>query len=446
MPPQNIEAERAVLGSMLIAQEAVIDCIDILSADAFYRTAHKNIFAVIKNLFAENEAVDIVTVSEKLKQKKELKSIGGFDYLSRLVDEVVSAANVTYYAKIVQDKYLLRQLIKISTGLIDESYDESKDARHLIDAAEQEVFNIRQANATTGFVSMADMVENSIDTIETLCNQEGKVSGISTGFRDLDKILSGLHSGNLVVVAGRPSMGKTSFGLNIARHIGLNKKVPVGIFSLEMSMKDLMMRMLCSEAKVESSRVRDGYIGKGEWASLTTAAGKIKESRIFIDDTPSITPMEMKARARRLKAEHPDLALIVVDYLQLMPGEPGSGYDNRQQEITFISRSLKILAKEIDVPVMALSQLSRAPEKRSGDSRPRLSDIRESGAIEQDADVVLFLFRPSYYKNQAEVMPEEENIAKVIIGKQRNGPTGEIEMVFQKEYTQFKDLARREEF
>ncbi|MDA3793397.1 MAG: replicative DNA helicase [Elusimicrobia bacterium] len=446
MPPQNLEAERAVLGSMLIDQAAVIDCIDILNAHAFYRTPHKNIFAVIKDLFAENEAVDIVTVSEKLKKKKELKGVGGFDFLSRLVDEVVSSANVTYYAKIVKDKYLLRQLIKISTDLIEESYDESKDARQLIDAAEQGVFNIRQENVTTGFQSMADMIENSIDTIEMLHNQEGSVSGIATGFRDLDKILSGLHPGNLIVVAARPSMGKTSFGLNIAQYIGLNKKVPVGIFSLEMSIKDLMMRMLCSEAKVESSRVRDGFIGKGEWAALTTAAGKIKESKIFIDDTPSITPMEMKARARRLKAEHPDLALIVVDYLQLMPGEPGSGYDNRQQEITFISRSLKVLAKEIDVPVMALSQLSRAPEKRGGDSRPRLSDIRESGAIEQDADVVLFLYRPSYYKNQKEVLPEEENIAKIIIGKQRNGPTGDIDMVFQKEYTQFKDLAHKKEF
>jgi replicative DNA helicase len=431
---------------MLIDQAAVIDCIDILNAHAFYRTPHKNIFAVIKDLFAENEAVDIVTVSEKLKKKKELKGVGGFDFLSRLVDEVVSSANVTYYAKIVKDKYLLRQLIKISTDLIEESYDESKDARQLIDAAEQGVFNIRQENVTTGFQSMADMIENSIDTIEMLHNQEGSVSGIATGFRDLDKILSGLHPGNLIVVAARPSMGKTSFGLNIAQYIGLNKKVPVGIFSLEMSIKDLMMRMLCSEAKVESSRVRDGFIGKGEWAALTTAAGKIKESKIFIDDTPSITPMEMKARARRLKAEHPDLALIVVDYLQLMPGEPGSGYDNRQQEITFISRSLKVLAKEIDVPVMALSQLSRAPEKRGGDSRPRLSDIRESGAIEQDADVVLFLYRPSYYKNQKEVLPEEENIAKIIIGKQRNGPTGDIDMVFQKEYTQFKDLAHKKEF
>ncbi len=431
---------------MLIDNGAVIDCIDLLNIEAFYRTAHKEIFAAIKNLFAENEAIDIVTVSEKLKQKTELKKVGGFDYLSQLVDEVVSPANVTYYAKIVKDKYLLRQLIKISTDLITESYDESKDARQLIDSAEQGVFNIRQENVTAGFRSMADMAEKTIETIEHLCNQEGDVSGISTGFRDLDKLLSGLHPGNLIIVAGRPSMGKTSFGLNIAQYIGINKKVPVGIFSLEMSINDLMMRMICSEAQVESSRVRDGYVGKGEWTSLTTAAGKIKESKIFIDDTPGITPMEMKARARRLKAEHPDLALIVVDFLQLMPGELGRSYNNRQQEITFISRSLKILAKEIDLPVVALSQLSRAPEKRGGDSRPRLSDIRESGSIEQDADVVLFLYRPSYYKNQVEVMPEEENIAKIIIGKQRNGPTGEIKMVFQKKYTRFKDLALKKEF
>ncbi|NLB34547.1 MAG: replicative DNA helicase, partial [Elusimicrobia bacterium] len=287
------------------------------------------------------------------------------------------------------------------------------------------------------------MIEDTIDTIESIYKQEGDASGLSTGFKALDKLLSGLHKGNLIVVAGRPAMGKTAFGLNIAQYLGIEKNIPVGIFSLEMSARELLMRILCTEAQVDMKRVRDGYIGSGEWAALTTAAGKIKESRIFIDDSPTVTILEMKARARRLKARYPDLGLILVDYIQLMPGKSGDS-ESRQQEISYVSRNLKILAKEIDVPVIAMSQLSRAPEKRSGDARPRLSDLRESGAIEQDADVVLFLFRPSYYKTPEELTPEY-NIAEVIVGKQRSGPTGTVKMVFMKEYTRFADLSPRQE-
>ncbi len=447
VPPQNIEAERAVLGAMLIDENAVMIALDLLSGAFFYRTAHKKIFEVIQSLFQKSEAVDIITVSEELKKKKNLDEVGGADFLTELVNGITTASNVEFYAKIVRDKALLRELIRISSKIIEDSFDEKEGSQTLFDRAEQQVFNIRQNNIKQGFKMIGSMVEDSIETIERICNHDEDVSGLSSGFNKLDKITSGLHKGNLVIVAGRPSMGKTSFGLNIAHHVGLEKKIPVGIFSLEMSSEEILLRMLCAEAHVDMRRVRDGYIGSNEWAALTSAAGRLKESKIFIDDSPGITPLEMKARARRLKAQYPDLGLILVDYIQLISGQYGDS-ESRQQEISYISRSLKILAKEIGIPVMAMSQLSRAPEKRTGDhgARPRLSDLRESGAIEQDADVVLFLYRPSYYMRPEEITPEEENLAQVIIGKQRNGPTGEVTMLFQKEFTKFRDITKKQEF
>lgn len=445
IPPQNVEAERSVLGSMLIDEQAVVSGINMLSNFSFYRTAHQIIYDAAKVLFDKNEAIDIITISEELRKNNRLDKVGGADYLTVLVDSVVTASNVEHYANIVRDKALLRELIKVSSKIIENSFKEQTDSQEILDKAEQQIFSIRQKSTRRGFTSLSDMVEDSIETIEKICNQDEEVSGLSTGFKKLDKMLSGLHQGNLIVVAGRPSMGKTSFGLNIAQHVGLEKKIPVGIFSLEMSAQEILLRILCAEARVESQRVRDGFVGSNEWAALTAAAGRIKESKIYIDDSPSITPLEMKARARRLKAENHDLGLIIVDYIQLIPGLPG-GYENRQQEISNVSRSLKVLAKEIEIPVIAMSQLSRAPEKRSGDARPRLSDLRESGAIEQDADVVLFLYRPSYYKRPDEITSDEENIAQVIIGKQRNGPTGEIDMLFQKEYTSFRDLTHKQEY
>ncbi len=445
IPPQNIEAEKSVLGSMLIDEQAVMVAVDLLPESFFYRTVHQIIFTAMQSLFQRGDAVDVITVAEELKRMQLLDKAGGPDYLTDLVNSVTTASNVEYYVKIVKDKALIRELIKISSKIIDDSYKEQENAGELFDKAEQQVFNVRLRSVREGFKKIGLMVENSIETIEKICSHDEEVSGLSTGFNSLDRIIAGLHRGNLIIVAGRPSMGKTSFALNIAHHVGLEKKIPVGIFSLEMSADEILMRMLCGEAQVDLSRVRDGYIGSNEWAALTSAAGRLKESKIFIDDSASLTPLEMKARARRLKTEYPDLGLILVDYIQLMSSGI-RGYENRQQEISYISRNLKVLAKEIEIPVMAMSQLSRAPEMRSGDARPRLSDLRESGAIEQDADVVLFLYRQTYYQKPEEITPDTENIAHVIIGKQRNGPTGEVKMLFQKEYTRFRDLTKKQEF
>ena len=443
VPPQDLEAEQAVLGSMLIDESAVHAGVEMLTPESFYKTSHRKIFQVMSGLFEKGEPVDFVTVSSELKKQKEYENVGAADYLKWLMDSVATTANIEHYAGIVRDRALVRELISVSQKVIADGFQDDEDAQSLLDRAEQRVFDIRQRNMAEGFRALSGMVEDTIDMIEDIFNREGEVSGVSTGFQSLDRLISGLHGGNLIVLAGRPAMGKTAFGLNIAQHLGLEKNIPVGVFSLEMSARDLLMRILCCEAQVDMKKVRDGYIGSSEWAALTTAAGKIKESKIFIDDSPSLTPLEMKARARRLKARYPDLGLILVDYIQLMPGK-GKDSESRQQEISYVSRSLKILAKEIDVPVIAMSQLSRAPEKRTGDARPRLSDLRESGAIEQDADVVLFLYRPSYYSNPDDINTED-NIAEVIIGKQRSGPTGIVKMVFQKEFTRFRDLTLKQE-
>ncbi len=444
LPPQNIDAEMSVLGSMLIDENAVLRCVEILNKDCFYRTHHKIIFESIISLFQRSEAVDVVTVAEDLGKRNKLAEVGDVDYLTSLVNSVVTAANVMNYAKIVRDKSMLRDLINVSSDVIEKAFSAEEEPGQLIDKAEQAVFDIRHKGVTSEFIELSSMVEDSIETIEKIYNKDSDVSGLTTGFKKLDNMLSGLHKGNLIIVAGRPSMGKTALCLNVAQHLGLEKKVPVGVFSLEMSAEELMNRMLCSEAQVDSSRVREGIMGSREWAQLTSAAGRLKAAKIMIDDSPSLSPLEMKARARRLKARYPDLGVIIVDYIQLMSTSEGNS-DNRQQEIAYISRSLKVMAKEIEIPVIALSQLSRAPEKRGPDALPRLSDLRESGSLEQDADVVIFISRPSFYKSPDEVRPEEQDIAKIIVGKQRNGPTGHIDLLFQRNFARFRNLSRRKE-
>ncbi len=437
--PQNIEAEKAVLGSMLIEKEATAKSVEILQKKSFYKESHQKIFQVIVDLYDRDEAVDIVIIAEELKKSgNSLSSVGGAQYLTSLINSVSTAANVEYYAKIVREKAILRELINVSTRIITESYKGEEDVGSLLDKAEQYIFNIAQAKLTQGFIPVSDMVHDSIELIENLYKKKEHVTGVPTGFCDFDEKTGGLHSSNLIIIAGRPSMGKTSFALSIAQHAAIEKKMPVAIFSLEMSKEEVLMRMLCSEAKVNLHHVRTGFLSKKGWPALTNAASRLSEAPIYIDDAPAPTVLEMKARARRLKAEK-GLALLIIDYLQLMPGRTGKA-EYRQQDVSEITRALKILAKELNVPVVALSQLSRAPEKRT-EPRPQLADLRESGAIEQDADVVAFIYREEYYKpNQ----PDLEGKAELIVGKQRNGPTGTIPLTFQKEHARFKNFSKRE--
>ncbi len=436
--PQNIEAEKAVLGSMLIEKEATAKAVEILQKKSFYKESHQKIFQVIVDLYDRDEAVDIVIIAEELKKSgNSLSNVGGAQYLTSLINSVSTAANVEYYAKIVREKAILRELINVSTRIITESYEGEEDVGSLLDKAEQYIFNIAQAKLTQGFIPVSEMVHDSIELIENLYKKKEHITGVPTGFCDFDEKTGGLHSSNLIIIAGRPSMGKTSFALSIAQYAAIEKKMPVAIFSLEMSKEEVLMRMLCSEAKVNLHHVRTGFLSKKGWPALTSAASRLSEAPIYIDDAPAPTVLEMKARARRLKAEK-GLALLIIDYLQLMPGRTGKA-EYRQQDVSEITRALKILAKELNVPVVALSQLSRAPEKRT-EPRPQLADLRESGAIEQDADVVAFIYREEYYKpNQ----PDLEGKAELIVGKQRNGPTGTIPLTFQKEHARFNNFSKR---
>ncbi|MDZ7860679.1 MAG: replicative DNA helicase [Candidatus Krumholzibacteriota bacterium] len=434
VPPQSIEAERAVLGGMMLEAEAAPRAIEIVNKEAFYHPANSRIFRAMVSLFTRREPIDVMTLSEELTKTDDLEAIGGMATLTELVDSVPSAANIEYYSKIVLEKYLLRQLIRASTKISESCYRGRTDANSILDEAEQRIFHVSEERASQGFAHIKDVLKDRFEEIQRIHETRESVTGVSSGFIDLDKYTAGLHAGEMVIVAGRPSMGKTSFALNIAQHVGLTEKKPVAVFSLEMSKELLAQRILCSEGEVDSQKVRRGFTSAKDIERLTNAAGLLSEAKIFIDDTPAITPLEMRARARRMKAEH-DIALILVDYLQLIRLDIGK--ENRQQEISFISRSLKALAKELNLPVVALSQLSRAVESRGGDKRPMLSDLRESGAIEQDADVVLFLYRPEFYHPDD---PEHEGKAELIIGKQRNGPTGTVNLLFEKKYTRFRSL------
>lgn len=435
--PQSLEAEMSVLGAMMMDKDAICKAVETLSEDAFYKTTHRKIYSAILDLFERNEPVDLVTLTNELKKKGELSNIGGAIYLTTILNSVPTSANVEYYIRIVNEKALIRGLISAATEITSLAYQPVEDVPQLLDRAEQLIFNIVQRKISREFVHIGDMLHDSFEMIEELYAKKTYVTGIPTGFIELDIITSGFHPSDLIIIAGRPSMGKSSLALNIAQHVGSREKVPVGIFSLEMSKEQLVYRMLCAEARVDAHKLKTGYLGEADWPRLTTAAGVLAESPIYIDDTPAIPILEIRAKARRLKAKY-NVGLIIVDYLQLVQGK--IQIDNRQQEISEISRSLKSLARELNIPIIALSQLSREVEKR-GDKKPQLSDLRESGAIEQDADLVTFVYREDYYKPT----PENEGIAEIIIGKQRNGPVGSVRLAFVKKYTRFENLARVEE-
>ncbi len=421
---------------MLLDNQAIHQVLETLDGDDFYSSTHKRIFQSIIDLTDRNEPADLITLSSLLKDRSQLDAVGGAAYVGSLVDAVPSAANISYYSKIVKEKSVLRKLISATTGILSRTYEDATDIDGIIDEAEYAIFQISENKIRQSFSPIREIIKDSFRTIERLFEKKSLITGVSTGFEELDRMTSGFQRSDLIIIAGRPSMGKTAFALNIAQHASIEMDVPVAVFSLEMSKEQLAMRMLSSEARVDAQRLRKGFLGETDWPRLTTAAGALSEAKLFIDDTAAITVLEMKAKARRLKAER-GLGLVVLDYLQLMRGRDQS--PSREQEISEISRSLKALAKELSVPVVALSQLNRQVEARS-DRRPQMADLRESGAIEQDADVILFIYRDEVY-NRSEDNPEK-GIAEIIIGKQRNGPTGKIKLAFLKEFTRFENLAQ----
>jgi replicative DNA helicase len=434
--PHNLEAERSVLGAILIHNEAFNDAAEILTAEDFYRDAHRRIFHKMVGLSERGAAIDLVTLKEDLLRSSELDEVGGPAYIASLVDGVPRSTNVGSYARIIKEKAALRELIFSANKILANAYEADQDAAIILDEAEQSIFSIAENRVRPGFVSMRDLAHRSFEAIEQAVARKQLVTGVPTGFVDLDEMTSGLQPGELVIIAARPSMGKTALALNIAQHVGTRTDRTVGIFSLEMSKEQLFLRMLTSEAGIDSHRLRTGFLGENDWTRLSTAMGTLADARIFIDDSPSVAVLEMRAKARRLVLEH-GLNLILVDYIQLM--QSGGRYENRTLELGAISRGLKGLAKELAVPVVALSQLSRAPEARA-DHRPMLADLRESGALEQDADVVVLLFRADQYPGAKE---EERGIAELHVAKQRNGPTGLVKLAFLKEYTRFESLSLR---
>ncbi|WP_418791208.1 replicative DNA helicase [Phosphitispora sp. TUW77] len=436
IPPQNLDAEQSVLGSMLIDKDAVVKAIQILTAEDFYRDANGHIFEAAVNLFNRNEAVDLITLSEELKQSGLLDQVGGVSYVAGLANLVPTAANVEYYARIVFGKSLLRRLISVSTRITQMGYEGEEDIEVLLDKAEQMIFELAQRKSHSGFTHLKNIIMETFERIEVLHQNKGGITGVPSGFADIDRLTSGFQPSDLIIVAARPSMGKTALCLNIAQYAALRKELPVAVFSLEMAKEQLVTRMLCAEAMVDQQKVRTGQLTDKDWQQLTRAAGPMSRAPLFIDDTPGITAMEMRAKCRRLKAEH-GLSLIVIDYLQLMQGR--KRIENRQQEISEISRALKMLAREIQAPVIALSQLSRAVEQRQ-DKRPMMSDLRESGSLEQDADIVMFIYRDEYYHPDES---DKKGQAEIIIAKQRNGPVGSADLGFMKEYTKFVNLDKK---
>jgi replicative DNA helicase len=434
LPPQNIEAEQSVIGAMLIDGEAVSKVLEFLDADAFYRESHKRIFQAVIDLYQKNEPADLVTVTNILKAQNVLDDIGGPAYLAGLVDRVPTSANVVYYAKIVYEKAVLRHLISAATQIVDKSYAESGEVDTFLDEAERIIFEVAQKKVTQAFYSIKDIVKDSFKTIEKLYERKELITGVPTGYTELDRMTAGLQPSDLVILAGRPSMGKTALAMNMAAHAAIQMNIPCAIFSLEMSKEQLVQRLLCSEARVSGSKLRGGFLAESDWPKLTRAAGLLSEAPIFIDDTPAITVLEIRAKTRRLQKEK-GIKFIVVDYLQLMRGI--GRIESREREIAEISSSLKALAKELKIPVLAISQLNRAVENRQ-DKRPQMADLRESGSIEQDADVIMFVYRDEVYNRES----PEKGMAEVIIGKQRNGPIGFTKLAFLHEFTKFENLAK----
>lgn len=437
-PPQDIDAERCVLGGILIEDGALVKVIEVLSPKDFYLERHAIIYEAMLELFERNDPQDLVTVNSLLKSKGRLSAVGGSAYLAELTGVLPVASNIVYYARIVRNKSVLRRLIQASSEIASLCYEETGDVDEVLESAESTIFEISQDKIRPSFYPLKTVLKEGVVKIQKLYERKELITGISSGFTDLDRLTAGFQPSDLIIVAGRPSMGKTAFALNIAQNAAIRSQVPVVIFSLEMSREQLGMRMLCSEAKIDAQKVRTGFLEKEEWPHIIGALGVLSEAPVFIDDSPAMTTLEMRAKARRLKSEH-GLGLIVVDYLQLMRS---SGHkDNREQEISEISRSLKAMAKELHVPVIALSQLNRKVEDRS-DRRPQMSDLRESGAIEQDADVIAFIYRDEVY-NRSEDNPNR-GIAEIIVAKQRNGPTGIVKLSFMSQFSSFGNLMHSE--
>ena len=431
IPPQNIEAEQAVLGAMLIKKEAISAAAELLTGDDFYRYAHRLVFEAIMTLNQANEAVDMITVTDRLKRDGELEKAGGIAFITALANAVPTAANVTFHARIVRQKSQLRQLINAATEIAGTAYEDADAVDEIMDDAEKRILGVTARSNHADFVPMKDILITTFEQIEKHAANKGTLTGLPSGFVDLDRLTSGFQPSDLILVAARPSMGKTAFTLNIATHAAIRSQKTVAFFSLEMSKEQLALRMFSAEGQVDSQRLRVGDLKDEEWQKLISAADRLTKAPLWIDDTPGITVMELRSKARRLKAEH-GLDLIVIDYLQLMQGRGRGSGDNRQQEISEISRSLKALARELKVPVIALSQLSRSVESRQI-KRPMLSDLRESGSLEQDADIVMFLYREDYYEKET----DRQNITEVIVAKHRNGPVDTVSLFFQKEFTKF---------
>lgn len=437
LPPQNLEAEQAVLGAIFLEPSSLTLASEILIPEDFYRAAHQRIFDAMLKLNDKGEAVDLITVTEELAAAKVLEDIGGISYLSDLAGSAPTAANIEFYAKIVEEKSILRRLIRTATEIAQEGYNREDEVDTLLSEAEKSIMEVSQRKNTGSFHHIKDVLFRTYDNIETLHNRVGDVTGIATGFVELDKMTAGFQRNDLIIVGARPSVGKTAFALNIAQNVATHTGENVAIFSLEMGAEQLVMRMLCAEGNIDAQRLRTGTLTEEDWGKLTMAMGSLSNAGIFIDDTPGVRVQDIRSKCRRLKQEQGGLGMIMIDYLQLILGSGRSG-ENRQQEVSEISRSLKQLARELEVPVIALSQLSRGVEQRQ-DKRPMMSDIRESGSIEQDADIVAFLYRDDYYDKES----ENKNIIEIIIAKQRNGPTGTVSLAFVKEYNKFVNLERR---